>query len=104
MKILVAIVMGFFSGLLINFMFVAVRSDLASDEASSAIFFIVTFFGGWALSAWALQSGARSVSKVFSRGFLLGTAEWLVMIFVGFVFSASTLTSTSSDAEKSGAA
>jgi len=60
------------------------------------------------LSTWILVRGARTVSKVFSRGFLLGAAEWLVMIPVGMVFSGKALSQTvtqgvGTDAELAGA-
>jgi len=64
--------------------------------------------GGWAISLWVLRRGARSISKVFSRGFLLGAAEWLFMIIAGIIVSGKAISSTispaSSDAETAGAA
>lgn len=108
MKTLVAIVMGFFSGLLIYFMSVMVFVDISSQDTPSALFVFFTLVGGWIISFWILRKGARSISKVFSRGFLLGAAEWLFMIVVGIVFSGkavtSTLSTTSSGAEAAGAA
>ena len=53
--------------------------------------------------------GAKTLSKVFSRGFLLGAAEWLAMIPIGLIFAgkavSETVTSTGdSDAVAAGAA
>lgn len=107
MKTAVAIAMGFLSGLLIYFMAAMLFLDMVSSHAASSFFVFVTFVGGWALSSFLLRRRALSVSKVFSRGFLLGAAEWLIMIVVGIVFSgktaSSTLSGTSSDAATAGA-
>jgi len=81
MKIVVGVIHGFLSGFMI---LMASALLFKSREPSGALFF-VTFFGGWALSSIVLVRGARTVSKVFSRGFLLGAAEWLAMIPVGIV-------------------
>ena len=79
----------------------------ASGEPSGAFVF-VTFFCGWVLSTWILVRGGRTISKVFSRGFLLGAAEWLTMIPVGMIFSGKAPTRIvtqggSTDAEVAGA-
>lgn len=108
MKTVVAIVMGFFSGLLIYFMAAMLTTDFSAQEQPSTPFVLLTLLGGWGLSAFILQREARSVSKVCSRGFLLGAAEWFAMIFVGLIFSgkavSGTVTATGSGAEKAGAA
>lgn len=104
MKVVVALVMGFFSAFLI---YMAAAMVLTAGEPSSGFVF-VTFFGGWAISVFILLRGAKTVSKVFSRGFLLGAAEWLAIIPVGLIFSSKALTQTvsqtSTDAERAGAA
>lgn len=88
MKIFVGIILGSFSGLLI---YMAAAMLLTTGEPSGPFVF-VTFFGGWALSTWIIVRGARTVSKVFSRGFLLGAAEWLAMIPLGMIFGGKALT------------
>ena len=90
MKVFVGIILGFFSGFLI---YLAAAMLFASGEPSAAFVF-VTFFGGWVLSTWILVRGVRTISKVFSRGFLLGAAEWLAMIPVGMIVSGKALTQT----------
>jgi hypothetical protein len=105
MKTLVGIVMGFFSGLLI---YVAIAMIFANAQGGlSPAFAGMTLLGGWALSAFVLIRGAKTVSKVFSRGFLVGAAEWLVMIPVGVIFSgkflAENATQFETDAEMAGA-
>src|SRR5947209_18264162 len=90
MKVFVGIILGLFSGFLI---YMATAMLFASGQPSGAFVF-VTFVGGWVLSTWILVRGARTISKVFSRGFLLGAAEWLGMIAVGMVFSGKALTQT----------
>ena len=103
MKIFIGIVMGFFSGLLIYFISAML---FMSDPSSTFVF--VTFIGGWLASIFILVRGARSISKVVSRGFLLGAAEWLAMIPAGVVISGraaseSVSQSASSSAEAAGA-
>lgn len=92
MKTVVAIVLGFFSGFLI-YMAAGMIFFSGGAEPSSA-FVLVTLFGSWALSSWILVRGAQTVSKVFSRGFLLGAAEWLALIPVGMIFSGKALSQT----------
>ena len=43
------------------------------------------------ISTWSLLYGAITIPKVFSRGFLLGAAEWLLMIPVGVIFTGKTV-------------
>jgi hypothetical protein len=104
MRILAGIILGFFSGFLI---YMAASVLFASGEPSGGFVF-ATFFGGWVLSTWIMVRGARTTSKVFSRGFLIGAAEWLAMIPVGLVLSGRALTETvdqgsGTDAELAGA-
>jgi hypothetical protein len=102
-KILVAITMGFFSAFLI---YMAAAMIFTAGTPSTE-FVLIVFLGGWAASAALLLRGARTVSKVFTRGFLLGAAEWLAMIPVGMVFSGRQLSQTmergATDAERAGA-
>lgn len=99
MKVIVGVILGFFSGFLI---YMASAMLFASGEPSGAFVF-VTFFGGWVLSTIILVRGARTVSKVFSRGFLLGAAEWIAMLPVGMVFSGRALTQTVAQGTGTGA-
>jgi hypothetical protein len=85
MKTIVALAMGLVSGFMIYMMAALVFANL-DDGGPSPGLTIIGFFGGWAVSTWLLIRGAISVSKVFSRGFLLGAAEWLLMILVGVIF------------------
>lgn len=105
MKQLVAIAMGFFSGFLI-YMAAALLFFGPDGGEPSPGFVAVMFFGGWVLSTWLLLRGARTTAKVASRGFLLGAAEWFVMILAGLVFGARAATSvgTADEAEQAGAA
>ncbi len=104
MKELVAAFMGACSGLLIYIM--AGMLLIARGADPDPVFVFVTFFGSWGLSSWLMLRGAKSVSKVFSRGFLLGAAEWLLMIGVGIVFAGKTVASAApvSGAYSAGAA
>jgi hypothetical protein len=108
MKIVVAILMGLFSGFLIYMMSALLIADPAQNAAPSSALVVVTFFGGWILSAWLLARHAASISAVFRRGFLVGAAEWLAMAAVGLVFSGRAVSAAShagaSDATNAGAA
>ena len=86
MRILVGVVLGFFSGCLLYVM--AMMLIAGSDVRTEALpVTILLLFGGWAGSVWLLIRGAASTAKVFSRGFLLGAAEWLAMIVSGAVLA-----------------
>jgi len=86
MRILVGVVLGFFSGCLLYVM--AMMLIAGADVRTEALpVTILLQFGGWAGSVWLLIRGAASTAKVFSRGFLLGAAEWLAMIVSGAVLA-----------------
>jgi hypothetical protein len=109
MKILVATVMGFFSGLLIYLMAAMLIADPSASATPSSAFVFVTFVGGWVVTAVLMARGAPTLSSVFRRGFLLGAAEWLTMAFVGLIFSGRVTSNTiasgpSSEAATAGAA
>jgi len=100
--------MGFISGVLIYMMAAMLTADFATQKSPSGAFIAVTLLGGWVLSSWLLLRGARTVSSVFRRGFLVGAAEWLVMAFVGIVFSGKAVSESvaqagGSDASAAGA-
>src|SRR6266540_1912166 len=95
MKVVVALFMGLFSGFLIYMMAVLLFVDVGKGSPPSPLLVAATLFGGWALSVWLLLRGTRTVSKVFSRGFLLGAAEWLMMVLVGIIFSGRAVSTLS---------
>lgn len=104
MRIVVGIVMGFFSGVMI---YLGVTSLVTSGTPSRALV-LVSLLGDWLLSTWLIVQGARTVSKVFSCGFLLGAAEWLAMIPIGIISSGRAVARTvegggSADADAAGA-
>jgi threonine/homoserine/homoserine lactone efflux protein len=86
MRILVGVVLGFSSGCLLYVM--AMMLIAGAEVRTEALpLTILLLFGGWAGSVWLLIRGAPSTGKVFSRGFLLGAAEWLAMIFAGAILA-----------------
>jgi hypothetical protein len=93
MIILVSIIMGFFLGLLICFELRMVFFTNLYDKGViiKILFTIVTFVGGWVLTTYLIAKGAKSVSKAFSRGFLIGAAEWLLAIPVTFISGSKAL-------------
>jgi hypothetical protein len=102
-KGVVAVIAGFLSGFLIYM----AAAMILTDGNPSSVFIWIVFGGGWALSVTLLLRGARTISKVFARAFLLGAAEWLAMIPVGFIFTSKqiskTLVESMSGAEMAGA-
>lgn len=106
MKMVVALFMGFCSGFLIYMMAAMLFADISGGSGPSGALVAISFLGGWALSTWLLLRGAISVSKVFSRGFLLGASEWLLMVLVGIIFAGKTIADAdpTSDAASAGAA
>ena len=104
MKYFVALIAGAMSGFLI---YMVSALLFLSDTGNPPSWFIpVTFLGGLALSTFVLVRGARAASKVVSRSFLLGAAEWFAVIPAGFIFASKTAAEAtselSSDAEVAG--
>ena len=85
MKTSIAILMGSCSGLLIAIMGSCVIFAQNFGGAEATILVIGCFVGGWIVSSCFLLIGARTLSKVLARGFLLGAAEWLLMIGEGVI-------------------
>lgn len=90
MKIIVALIFGLLSGFLI---YMGAAMLFVSGEPSGAFVFI-TFLGGWAISSWIIVRKTKTLSRVFSRGFLLGAAEWMAMIPIGLVFGGRVFSQT----------
>ncbi len=101
MKTIVAIVLGFLSGFL-AYMAVAMLLIPANAKGgdpnasmSNAILPAFIAFGiVWIASAWWMRRGAKRVSAVCRRGFLLGAAEWVAMIPLGFIVGAQNATAS----------
>ena len=105
MKFIVALIAGAFSGIL--FYMAAFMLFMSGADAAPSWFVPVTFLGGWVISTFLLLRGARTASKVISRAFLLGAAEWFAIIPAGVIMGGKALVETtdelSSDAEMAGA-
>ena len=101
MKAIIAVIMGLFSGFLIYMMAAML---FTGDKPPSSLFVFITFVVGWILSSYVMMRGAKTVSKVASRGFLIGAAEWLVMILVGVIFAGKAVSETVSSSGGSDAA
>src|SRR5262245_56289472 len=85
MKTSIAILMGSCSGLLISIMGSWVFFALNFGGSEATFLALGCFVGGWLVSSCFLMLGARTPSKVLARGFLLGAAEWLLMIGGGAI-------------------
>lgn len=106
MRYVLGIILGAFSGFLIYMGSAMLLMDFSSGAEPSSIFVFVTFFGGWIVSSIFLIRGTQQTSKVLSRGFLLGAAEWLAMLPIGFILGgrAASTADTSTEAGATGAA
>jgi len=78
----VALLGGFCSAFLT---YVAAAMVLPKDMPG--IVSAVIFFGVWFASTMWLRRGARTVSKIWSRAFLLGAAEWLALPLASLAFT-----------------
>jgi hypothetical protein len=85
MKTSIAIMMGSCSGLLIAIMGSWVFFALNFGGSKATLLVLGCFVGGWIVSSCFLLLGARTPSKVLARGFLLGAAEWPLMIGGGAI-------------------
>ncbi len=104
MKIFTGIVLGLFSGFLLYMMLALLVIDTSNPDTINPLLAISVFFFGWITSTLLLIRGAQTASKVVMRGFLLGAAEWLVMIFVGLIYSGKAAVNTSALAGDNSAA
>src|ERR1035438_5069299 len=68
------------------------KSDPNAVVSNTIVPAFITFFVVWVASAWWMRRGAKRVSAVCRRGFLLGAAEWVAMIPLGFIISAQNAT------------
>ena len=110
MRLTVAIVLGFLSGFLIYMGSAMLFMDFDSASGPSSAFVAITFLGGWIGSSYFFYRGTKNVSRVFTRGALVGAAEWLLIGLAGIVMSGRAASSSlsqsggSSGAEAAGAA
>jgi len=65
----------------------------AKSDPSALLPAFGAFVVVWIASAWWMCRGAKRVSSVCRRGFLLGAAEWVAMIPLGFVVTANSAVS-----------
>ncbi len=86
MRTVVALVLGLFSGLLVYLMVALLMADFTSAGGPSALG-LISFIVTWGVSAFFFRREARTMTKVFARGFLLGAIEWIAMIGVVVVFA-----------------
>jgi len=84
MRILVGLVLGFFSGCLLSVMWMLLT--ISTDSTGGTFPMMLVLLLVWILSTWFLLRNTETAARVFSRGALLGAVEWLVMIAVGAVF------------------
>ena len=86
MKLLVGLLLGSFLAFLMMLVpraiFAAALAVFDSAPESDEALTTLTFFASWVLSTFIIVRGARSVSKVFSRAFLLGAAACLAMAVI----------------------
>ena len=88
-SVVIALVMGLLSGLLVGFM---CSIFWASVSTKFSWIVSIALYGGWLLSFDLLLRGSVSPSNVLARGFVLGAAEWLMMIPVTWLFAGMVVT------------
>lgn len=97
-SLLIGAGMGLLSSLLVTFMCSIILAGSALTNFSWVV--SVVLYGGWVLSFKFLLRGAVSATNVLARGFVLGAAEWLMMIPVTWLFAgmlvADSVTASSS--------
>jgi hypothetical protein len=98
----VAVIFGGLSGLLIYFL-VGMPLGVNSRFISPA-FASIVIFSGWILSIHMLLKGSIRVSKVLARSFLLGAAEWLLVIPMGIFTAGRVVSEVTANHGGSGAA
>jgi hypothetical protein len=103
-KTLVAVLLGFCSGFLLYMISAMILVDFANEKEPSIAPLLVIFIGAWILSAYALRKNALSTSKVFTRGALLGAAEWIAVALAGVVMSGRLVADTTPTGADSAAA
>lgn len=103
MRLVAALLQGCMAGFLVYMAAAMLVVDPTNGSSVSPAFVSITFFGGWAASTYFLYRGAPTVTRVVSRGALVGAAEWLVIGLAGIVMSGH-LVAASAGAGKSDAA
>src|SRR5262245_5332016 len=84
MRIIVSVVLGFFSGCLLSVMWTLLT--IGPDLIGGTFPMILGLVLGWILSTLFLLRYSEAAGRVFLRRALLGAAEWFMMIAVGAVF------------------
>lgn len=79
MRTLVAIVLGFPSGVMLFLLAVTPIGYTISGGLAVAVAFMASL-AGWAISSYGIRRNAATTAAVLCRGFLLGAAEWLAVI------------------------
>lgn len=91
-KVLAGVAMALCSGIMIHFiahfLFYTPSREVPTTPGIASL---LPFLVGWIGSAVILLRGTKTVSKVFTRGFLLGAAEWLAMVPAAMVLSGRLL-------------
>lgn len=94
MKIVVALILGCMSGFLLYMAAAMMTVNVDTAAGPSPVLVLVTFVGGWIATTYLLLRGAKSVSRVFTRGSLVGAAEWLLIGLAGIVLSGKAVSNT----------
>jgi hypothetical protein len=77
MKHVAAVVMGFLAGGIVYLVSKLLPSPLP----------VLLLIAAWIASSLLLQKGAKTTAQVLSRGFLLGAAEWGLILVVAVAYA-----------------
>jgi len=104
MKTIAAIVLGFCSGFVVYMIAAMLFAPIKGTSETPGIILLGVFVIAWVMSAYAFRRNALTVSRVFTRGALVGAAEWLLVALAGMVMSGRLVADTSSGADSEAAA
>jgi hypothetical protein len=86
MKMLISAAFGLLSSFVVYLLLALMLIERDWHRTTSPALFIWAFYFTWAISSLLLVKDARTIFSVFRRGFLLGAAEWLVILLAGVIY------------------
>jgi hypothetical protein len=86
MKILISAAFGLLSSFVALLLFVLMFVERDWHRTTSPALLMWTFSFTWTISSLLLANNAQSVFNVFRRGFLVGTVEWIAVLFVSVAY------------------
>ncbi len=92
-KKFLGIIFSIIFGALGGFLIYMEAAMLVGVDKISTVFVALFLLGGWVLVTILVLKGARTLSSVFRRGFLIGAVLWFAMIPIGFIHAGRVVSS-----------